>query len=168
MYEPPLPSASSAPTASRRHLLAPTILSLFFDPFFLALPLLRDLCTRVCPCDHLCVYVAHICTYMHVYTRYVFNTRCACTRERRKENEPNRDEEGLTRVCETERETEKQGAQSETLEWEIIKMAARATYSTSSTPPPPPPIPTLLFLLFGRPTRRAASRGNRQALRRTI
>lgn len=108
------------------------------------------------------------CTYMHVYTRYVFNTRCACTRERRKENESNRDEEGLTRVCETEREAEKQGAQSETLEWEIIKMAARATYSTSSTPPPPPPIPTLLFLLFGRPTRRAASRGNRQALRRTI
>lgn len=30
-----------------------------------------------------------------------------------------------------EREVEEQGAESETLEWEIIKMAARATYSTS-------------------------------------
>ena len=66
VYEPPLPSASSTPTASRRHLLAPTILSLFFDPFFLALPLLRDLCTRVCPCDHLRVYVARICTSIPV------------------------------------------------------------------------------------------------------
>lgn len=80
--------------------------------------------------------------------------------------------------CETRRE-EKDKAQrererggSEKEEWEIIKMAARATYSTSSSspppprspPPPPPPPPTPLFLRYSSTLfERVAPRGNRPA-----
>lgn len=59
VYEPPFPSYSSTPSPSRRrHLLAPTILSLFFFPFF-ALSL-RSMYARVS------AYV-----YVRACTRYV-------------------------------------------------------------------------------------------------
>lgn len=126
MYEPPFPSYSSTPSpARRRHLLAPTILSLFSFPFF-ALSL-RSMYARVSARVYVRACTRYVCKILGVRE---------CARERRKENEWDGDGERLTRECGTERKGGARGGgarseESETLEWEIIKMAARATYSTS-------------------------------------
>lgn len=83
--------------------------------------------------------------------------RCG-TRERE------RKEEGKHTYTQNEREKERemQGGGSETEEWEIIKMAARATYSTSySSASPPPPVglrPLYYSSTLSERARRAAPR----------
>lgn len=75
VYEPPFPSYSSTPSpARRRHLLAPTILSLFFSFRFSLL--LSDLCTRVYPRMCICAPVPVTCVKFLV---------CVCTRETERE-----------------------------------------------------------------------------------
>lgn len=89
-----------------------------------------------------------VATYVYVHAR---NLVCVHTGDGEERRARRTETDGRVVACTRERR------RSETEEWEIIKMAARATYSAPPTPPPPPPpIPTILFLLFGRPTRRLA------------
>ena len=139
------------------HPRPPVVVISSLQRFFLFFPFrsslfLSDLCTRVYPRVYMCAPVPVTCVkFLVCVSVHARDGKRTSGTEMGKGWRASVGQRGKV-----EREAEEQGARRARHWSGRLSKWPRAQLTPPPTPLPPPPIPTLLFLLFGRPTRRLA------------